>query len=66
MSHLLTTSPDQAESLRQNVHFHVLLPVWGKWESNVNVDPATVEQASIILAQLPDADDIGDLLDLLR
>jgi hypothetical protein len=66
MAQLLTTSPDQAQAVRQSVQFHTLTPIWGKWENNVNIDQAAEDQASIILAEFPDANGVGALLELIR
>lgn len=66
MEQLLTASPDQAQVVRQSVNFRVLIPVWEKWESNENTDPTLENQASIVLAELPAANCVGALLELIE
>lgn len=66
MAQLLTTSPDQAQVVRQSVKFHTLTPIWEKWDNSENINQPLEDRASIILAEFPDADGVGALLELTR
>jgi len=66
MAQLLTTSPDQAQVVRQSVQFRTLIPIWEEWDNNGNIGQTAEEQAAIVLAQFPDATSVSSLLELIQ
>lgn len=66
MSWLLGAGPTQAHTLRTAVSFSELVPLWTEWDVPTGASPAAIEQASVLLRELSDTNDIPLLLQLLR